>query len=331
MLSTNTTSAARRRMLFTLIVLLAVNAGVINLLVNQIAITADAQANNVVKDEEVTAGDVDKITANGTIDPIEEDKAAPEISTYVVVEGDTLSSIAEKFDISTNTIRWANDLGIKAVIHVGQKLVILPVTGIQYTVKKGDTISGITKKFDADQAEILDYNDLEDPSEVKEGMKLIIPNADPLPTPVKAPTKSKTANTSNQSTAPTPSKVSSGRFIHPIPGSIMTQGLHAVGGIDFGAPIGTTVRAAAAGTVILAKGGGYNGGFGTYIVIDHGDGTQTLYAHLSQLNTSVGEKVNQGEKIAESGNTGHSTGPHLHFEVHGATNPYTRSKVGTHF
>ena len=86
------------------------------------------------------------------------------------------------------------------------------------------------------------------------------------------------------------------------------------------------------GEVIIARGNGaYNGGYGNYIVIKHSNGTQTLYAHLSKVSVSVGDEVNTGEVIGKSGNTGRSTGPHLHFEVRGATNPFTKYKVGTHF
>ena len=330
MLRTKTKGAARSRTLIILTVLLAANAGVTNLLINQIAITAGAQA-NVVKDEQVAAGDVDTITAGETIDPIEEeDKGAPAIHMYKVAEGDTLSSIAEKFDVSVNTIRWANNIGIKGTISIGQNLVILPIDGIQYTVKKGDTIGGIAKKFEADQAEILDYNDLEDPSQISIGMKLIIPDAEPIQ-PEKPATKPQVKTPSNTSTKPSVSSDAvRGRYVHPIPNSRLTQGFHGKSSVDFGAPVGTSVRAAAEGTVILAK-TGYNGGYGTYIIVDHGNGTQTVYAHLSKLLVSVGDKVSQGEKIALSGNTGRSTGPHLHFESRGVANPWTKDSVGTHY
>jgi len=120
-----------------------------------------------------------------------------------------------------------------------------------------------------------------------------------------------------------------GYYAQPVSGRL-SQGLHPVNAVDIATPIGTTVHAAADGTVIVAMGNGkYNGGYGNYIVISHPNGTQTLYAHLSKVTVSLGEMVTQGEPIALSGNSGDSTGPHLHFEVRGAVNPWTSDKLGT--
>ena len=91
--------------------------------------------------------------------------------------------------------------------------------------------------------------------------------------------------------------------------------------MDFAAPTGTPILASASGTVSIAR-SGWNGGFGTYVVMSHSNGTKTLYAHMSKLNTSPGAKVSQGQVIGYLGNTGKSTGPHTHFEVIGAKNPY---------
>ena len=111
-------------------------------------------------------------------------------------------------------------------------------------------------------------------------------------------------------------------LLNPLLGAIKTQGIHGYNGVDLGAPVGTPVRASASGEVIVAKGQGWNGGYGDYIVIRHRSGIQTLYAHLSKVNVAVGEQVTAGENIALSGNSGKSTGPHLHFEVRGAKNPF---------
>ena len=111
-------------------------------------------------------------------------------------------------------------------------------------------------------------------------------------------------------------------FVRPANG-IKTQGIHGHNGIDIGGPVGSSIFAAAAGTVIVAKAdGGWNGGYGNYIVVDHGGGVQTLYSHLSSVAVSVGQSVSQGAVIGGLGNTGKSTGPHLHFEVRGASNPF---------
>ncbi len=98
--------------------------------------------------------------------------------------------------------------------------------------------------------------------------------------------------------------------------------MHGNNGVDIAAPLGTPVVASAGGTVIIARSSGWNGGYGLYVVISHSNGTQTLYAHLSSVNVSVGDSVSKGQVIGKVGNTGKSTGPHLHFEVRGARNPF---------
>lgn len=110
--------------------------------------------------------------------------------------------------------------------------------------------------------------------------------------------------------------------MRPLRGGVKSQGIHGYNGIDIAAPVGTPILASADGAVILARTSGYNGGYGLYVVIKHNNGTQTLYAHMSRVNVSVGQTVTQGEVIGAVGNTGRSTGPHIHFEVRGARNPF---------
>jgi murein DD-endopeptidase MepM/ murein hydrolase activator NlpD len=119
-------------------------------------------------------------------------------------------------------------------------------------------------------------------------------------------------------------KVTSGGgwLSYPAPGAVKTQGIHGYNAVDLAASVGTPIRAAAAGEVIVSKNSGWNGGYGQYIVIRHSNGAQTLYGHLSANSVGVGAYVSQGEVIGLMGNTGKSTGPHLHFEVRGATNPF---------
>ncbi len=113
-----------------------------------------------------------------------------------------------------------------------------------------------------------------------------------------------------------------GYFAWPIQGGVITQGLHGWNAVDIGAPRGTSILAAAEGTVIIAKNNGaWNGGYGNYLVIQHPNGTQTLYAHAVTVLVSVGDHVTQGQTIAKEGMTGLATGPHLHFEVRGAGQP----------
>lgn len=259
----------------------------------------------------------------GTIVEVERRDKAGAISVYEVREGDSLSAIAAMFDVSVNTIRWAND--IKGSITPGQKLVILPVSGLRYKVKKGDTLASIAKDHDADLSEIALFNGLAEDTALAIGEEVVVPNAESNPAFAVAKPKtaaksgSKAVKTNKVGTTP----AASGYYGNPAPGSVITQGLHGYNGVDFGAPTGTSVVAAAPGTVILSKGdGGWNGGYGNYVIISHGNGTQTLYSHMSSVSVSVGDELSRGDYIGAIGSTGKSTGPHLHFEVRGATNPF---------
>ncbi|HYF12987.1 MAG TPA: peptidoglycan DD-metalloendopeptidase family protein [Candidatus Paceibacterota bacterium] len=241
-----------------------------------------------------------------------------QISVYTVREGDTLSSIAEMFDVTVNTIIWANDIRGR-VIHPGDELVILPITGIRHTVIKGETLASISKKYKGDEAEIASYNELTSGS-LAVGSVIIIPHGEVPPPPVAPRTKSKVP------TAPLYGAGGpdlAGDYLWPVNGGIITQGLHGFNGIDIGAPKGTSIFAAAAGNVIIARNnGGWNGGYGNYVVIQHTNGTQTLYAHANTVAVGVGDSVVQGQTIGTIGRTGQATGYHLHFEVRGAKNPF---------
>lgn len=249
--------------------------------------------------------------------PISEENTG-EIKLYTVEEGDTISEIAENFGISVNTIRWANDLGTKGSIKVGQELVILPITGVQYTVKKGDTLLTIAQKFDGDVDEIIVFNGIEDMSKIAIGDTIIIPDGEAVSTSTTKPTTTQPSqNIEKEPPVKKPTTDTNASYYkHPIPGAKLTQGFHGRWRAhDYGVPVGTPVRASADGTVLVAKGDGWNGGYGNMVIIQHSNGSQTLYAHNSKVLVRVGEKVEQGDIIANSGNSGRSTGPHLHFEI----------------
>ncbi len=233
-----------------------------------------------------------------------------EISVYVVREGDTLGEIAEMFSVSVNTIRWANDLKSNTV-RIGQELVILPISGVRHTVKSGDTLQSIAKKYQADLDDILSYNSIPANAKIIAGDVIIIPDG------VLSSSQSSIASQSSNNQS-----VASGYFLRPINGGRKTQGIHGHNGIDLAASIGTPIFASADGKVIISRTGGWNGGYGTYVVISHANGTQTLYAHMGANNVSVGQYVEQGQVIGSIGLTGKTTGPHVHFEVRGARNPF---------
>lgn len=263
-------------------------------------------------------GTVNTRTANG------------EISVYIVRPADTLSQIAEMFGVSENTILWANDITDADLIQPGDSLVILPITGIQHVVKEDETLALIAKKYgeeeedvDAVVADIIAYNQLSSATDISVGDTIVIPGgvveaAAPAPSSGPAP-----VHTSGGS-APVVTGGGSSGYVDPLPSGVCTQGIHGYNGVDMGAPLGTPVRAAADGTVIVAKAnGGWNGGYGNYVVVKHANGTQTLYAHLSSVSVGIGDRVSGGATtIGGVGNTGRSTGYHLHFEVRGARNPY---------
>lgn len=252
----------------------------------------------------------------GTSADIKEERpSSDQISVYIVRPGDNLSEIAKMYDVSINTIRWANDLKKDSVIKEGDTLVILPIPGIRYTVKKGDTIQSIAKKYSGDADEIMTYNGIES-NKLVVGETIIIPDGEMIITPTvkSAPKAVSGSKASGSSTA--------GYYMRPISGGVKSQGIHGHNAVDLAAPIGTPIYASASGRVIVAKSSGWNGGYGNYIVISHPNGTQTLYSHNSAVYVSVGQYVDKGDVIGTIGSTGRSTGPHLHFEIRGATNPF---------
>lgn len=241
-----------------------------------------------------------------------------QISIYVVHQGDSLGQIAKMFDVSVNTIIWANSLSGSAITP-GQKLVILPVSGIYYTVNKGDTINNIAKKYKADVDEVMAFNGLSEDTLLNPGDMIIIPDGEQV-----IPTQSNVSSGSKIARGAQNTPDYAGYYVRPIGygEGRKTQGLHGYNGIDIGASVGTPVIAAAAGEVIVARASGWNGGYGEYLVIKHGNGTQTLYSHMSSLVVQEGARVFQGQIIGYVGSTGRSTGPHLHFEIRGAKNPF---------
>lgn len=238
------------------------------------------------------------------------------ISVYAVRSGDTLSGIANMFGVSVNTVMWANDLKKGASIKEGDTLVILPINGIKYTVKKGDTLSSIAKKYGGDGEGIMAFNNLDSDKGLQAGDEIIIPDGEATAPSTAVPAK----GGKNPAVDSRPNYA--GYYAWPVKGGRKSQGMHGNNGIDIAAPSGTSALAAAGGSVILARDGGYNGGYGSYVVIKHPNGTQTLYAHLSSVSVSSGQTVEKGQTIGGVGNTGRSTGNHLHFEVRGAKNPF---------
>lgn len=247
-------------------------------------------------------------------------KPRSEIIDYKVQSGDTLSGIAQKFGITAETIQWANNIDDVSSIKPSQTLKILPVSGVTHTVQSGDTLQSIAKKYQADAQAILDFpfNDIPDDFQLKSGQILIIPDGEPPET--KVPAKKK-APVQPQYIAQGPSSPvfeapGGANFVWPTRSVGISQYFswyHP--GVDLPNPAQPPVAAADSGMVIVA-GWPDSYGYGNRVVINHGNGYQSLYAHLSNIYVSIGQTVSRGQVIGQMGSTGRSTGSHLHFEIH---------------
>lgn len=265
-----------------------------------------------------------EVGPSGTIaDVTEPDVRQGNVSIYVVRKGDTISQIAKMFNVSSNTILWANDLERGSVLRLGQTLVILPISGVQYVVKKGDTIESIAKKYKGNVDDVREFNNLNGKNTLVVGDTIIIPDGEEKV--VASPSKAGVSKSTSSRFSSYPDY--KGYYTHPLPTMRQrTQGIHGYNGVDLGSPEGDVVVAAADGVVVVSRfrteGNPWFGGYGNYVVIQHPNNTQTLYAHMFAVYVPVGARVSAGQAIGEVGSTGKSTGPHLHFEVRGAKNPF---------
>ena len=260
-----------------------------------------------------------EVGPSGSIADIESKDHKGDVSTYVVRKNDTLAQISEMFNISVNTIVWANDLDRKVPLREGQTLVVLPVDGVQYVVQKGDTLSGIVKKFNANLDTVISFNDLGSNHVLSVGQTILIPDG---------VENSLGSSLSTASPARTHTVSAVGYYTNPLPSGHKTQGMHgyAHNSIDIGAPTGSSILAAADGIVVVSQfrpsGNPWFGGYGNNVMIKHPNGTFTRYGHMSVVYVSEGVHVSKGQAIGEVGSTGDSSGPHLHFEIRGAKNPF---------
>ncbi len=238
-----------------------------------------------------------------------------QIFIYTVRPGDTLSSIADAFDVTQNTILWANGITNARLLKVGDQILILPVSGVRHEVKSGDTVSAIAKRYRASQDDITRFNGLDPDEPLAVGSVVIVPDGE---LPFSAPLSGTRSLAQNFSNLPS----FAGYYLRPILGGRRSRGLHGFNGVDLASSCGLPVLASAEGTVLVARASGWNGGYGRYLVISHPNGTQTLYAHLQEILAGLGQAVSQGAPIASIGSSGNSTGCHVHFEVRGAKTPF---------
>ncbi|MEK7572087.1 MAG: M23 family metallopeptidase [Patescibacteria group bacterium] len=240
------------------------------------------------------------------------EKPRDKVITYTVEKGDTISTIAKKFGISENTVKWANDL-TEDSLSIGDELKILPVTGVLHKVLADESIHSIAKKYDTEAQKIADFpfNEFAGNGEsfaLVEGQLLVIPDGIK---PSEQPYIKRTVYL-----AQNPAQVSAGGYTFPVRGEISQSYSWFHRGLDIVAPYGTPIVASHNGTVVSINVGSWDGGYGTNVWISTGDGTRSHYAHMSGVNVSLGQRVIGGQTtIGWIGMTGRTTGPHVHFEM----------------
>ncbi len=238
------------------------------------------------------------------------------ITTYVVQQGDSVGTIAEKFGVSVNTLLWENNLNARSYIRPGDVLAILPVSGVSHVVKRGETLSKIAKKYSIDAtSELVEFNRLANANDIVIGEKIVIPGGKKIKTVPRVTSPVYAPKSYSNIAAPPPSRYAAGEgMVWPTSGHVVTQYYHARHqALDIDGHYDSPLYASDSGVVTIS---GWRKGYGLGIDIDHGNGIKTRYGHASKLFVSVGDRVTKGEVIAMMGTTGYSTGTHLHFEIH---------------
>jgi murein DD-endopeptidase MepM/ murein hydrolase activator NlpD len=257
------------------------------------------------------------------------------LAVYTVSPGDTLTGIADRLGLSMMTLWWANQLASKDQLHIGQRLVVPPVDGVLYHAAEGDTVTSVATRFHADPLAVEAYNDLAG-DELTLGQQVMVPNG-VGPSIVEVAARTAPAKPTAAKPAARPAATTSATgclgcgfapLLWPVRGGYVSQGFgctgfwaeppfgscpHFHGGIDIVAPAGTSIRAAAAGTVIFA--GWKSNGGGYQVWVSDGNNYYTGYHHMSVVLVHAGQRIGRGQVIGRVGMTGNATGPHLHFEV----------------
>jgi murein DD-endopeptidase MepM/ murein hydrolase activator NlpD len=258
-----------------------------------------------------------------------------QLNTYAVVAGDTLFGIALKFGLRPETILWSNYETLKDnpdLLSVGQKLTIPPENGLIVQVERGDTIEGLARRFGVPAERIVKepLNGLRDINQLLQiGQRIFVPGGEretviwqiPKLVEVRRSTSGVRVYRVGKCGEVAIPPLGSGNFLWPANRRYLSgynfSSVHP--GIDIAGRLGEPIYASDAGTVIYAgyslNAAGRPVGYGQYVVLDHGNGYQTLYAHASQLFVRCGQQVQRGQVIAAIGSVGRSTGPHLHYEI----------------
>ncbi len=265
-----------------------------------------------------------------------------EVITYQVQEGDSLFGIADKFSLKPETILWGNFEVLQDDPHrlkPDQELRIPPVDGALHSWNEGESLTGVARFFGVDANEIIQWptnhiDSVSDPKNpnIETGTLLVIPGGRRELVSWSAPRISRSNPAVAKVLGPGAcgsiydGVVGSGTFIFPTPSHYVSgfdySSIHPA--VDLAGSTGHAIFASDSGVVVYA---GWNDwGYGYVIVLDHGNGWQTLYAHLSAVNVVCGQSVYQGDVIGAMGSTGNSSGSHLHFEImhddYGKVNPH---------
>ena len=255
---------------------------------------------------------------------------------YTVLSGDAIFSIAKKYNISPETLLWANYDVLADDPHSlrpDQVLIVPPTNGILYEWNEGDTVESVAAAYDADPDDVLswfgNHLDLTNP-EIEPGTTVMIPGGERefqnwASPPVAAVGKAGVyANIAGGCVVESGGYYGGGYFIWPADNHYLSGNDFWSGhlAIDIATATGMSIYAADAGVVVFS---GWYGSYGNMVMVDHQNGFQTVYAHLNSLNVSCGNSVAQGQVLGQAGSTGNSTGPHLHFEIRylgGYVNPW---------
>ncbi len=235
---------------------------------------------------------------------IEDDGDHTEVIIHQVKRGETISSIADRYQSSVEAIAINNQLDSVHTIKEGEVLKITRGRVVLHQLARGDTIWDISRKYGADWQEVMEINEIKNPNTLQIGTTLVIP--------LKEIDRDKALTVASRSQT----ESSNSRFIWPVYGSISSPYGYRKGGFHYGldiaVPTGTPVKAIDAGTVEFS---GWRSGYGRVVYIDHGGGWVSVYGHASRLNVKTGDRVYRGQVIARAGETGNATGPHLHLEI----------------
>jgi len=285
------------------------------------AMLSSGLGNRIVFAQDVTPTDGTQVLGLSTDKTMEVDtltqvseKPRAEVIEVQVEQGETLASIAKKFGVDVDSLKWINKGVEEKKIKVGMTLKIPPVIGVVHTVKAGETIYSVSKKYNVSAQSIVDFpfNEFtnDETFAIAIGQTLIVPDGEMPDEPTTVPR----SNLAQQLTPNAGVVSATGSWIWPAAGRITQWFRLWHKGLDIANQNGGPILAADSGRVVVA-GWPDNSGYGNRVMVDHGNGYKTLYAHMSKINVVIGQTVKRGDVLGQMGSTGRSTGTHLHFEI----------------